>query len=95
MRIITRHPLLILIEAHLVCLAAICSYYAPPRDTDAPRRGASESVGNPFVLTDVDGRTQAPRPRITIELRFAPGAASRPTVFITVSRGLDRTGQRV
>jgi hypothetical protein len=95
MRIITRHPLLILIAAHLVSLAAVCWYNAPPGHREAPQQGGSQSTGNPFVLADVDGRTQAPRPRITIELRFAPGAARRPTVFIPVSDGLDRTGQRV
>ncbi len=96
MQIITRHPLFILIAAHLVGLAAIFAYNAPSSDTEAPHQAASRSMGNPFVLADLDARTAARRAAsITIEFHFAHCMESGPTVFITLSDGVNPTRKRV
>jgi len=96
MQIITRYPLFILIAAHLVGLAAIFAYNAPPSDTDAPDHAASRGMGNPFVLADLDARTVARRAAsLTIEFHFAHCTESGPTVSITVSDGVNPTRERV
>ena len=96
MQIITRYPLFILIAAHLVGLAAIFAYNAPPSETDAPDQAAGRSMGNPFVLADLDAPMVARRAAsITMEFRFAHCMESGPTVFITLSDGVNPTRERV
>lgn len=53
-------------------------------------------MGNPFVLADLDARTVARRAAsITIEFHFAHCMESGPTVFITLSDGVNPTRERV
>jgi hypothetical protein len=96
MQIIMRYLWLVLIAADLVGLAAIFACNAPERGTDGPHQAASQSMGNPFVLADLDGRTLTPPAAwITVELRFAHCLESCPTVFITWGDRLNQTQKRV
>jgi hypothetical protein len=96
MPIIMRYLWLVLIAADLVGLAVIFACNAPGGGTDGPHQAASQGMGNPFVLSDLDGGTLAPHAaRITIELRFAHSLESCPTVFITWGDRPNQTQKRV